>query len=115
MFKYDLNSVLDDAKKDAFVHHGSVGGGLAGIVIAEWRQAPGQPVYPVRATPEMMQLSRDEHDLIAEMIRVQLAAEQSQFQKQKVAASATPIGSRTTTARPRADRSLTSLRSGRNG
>jgi hypothetical protein len=95
---------------------GALAAGLAGIVIAgQWRQAPGQPVYPVRATPEMMQLSRDEHDLIAEMIKAQLAAERGQFQKQKVAASATPVASRTTTARPRADRTLSSLRSGRNG
>jgi len=82
---------------------GALAAGLAGIVIAgQWRQPPRQPVYPVRATPEMMQLSRDEHDLIAEMIEAQLAGERSQFQKQKVAASATPIGSRTTIARPRA-------------
>jgi hypothetical protein len=31
--------------------------------------------YPVPATPEMMQLVRDEHDLIADMIKAQLAAE----------------------------------------
>ena len=42
-------------------------------------------VITARATPEMMQLSRDEHDLIAEMIKAQLAAERSQFQKQKLA------------------------------
>jgi hypothetical protein len=90
-------------KRMLLIATGALAAGLAGIVIAgQWRPAPRPPVYPVRATPEMMQVSRDEHDLIAEMIKAQLAAERSQFQKQKVAASATPIASKTTTARPRA-------------
>ena len=90
--------------------------GLAGIVMAgPLRQAPKQPVYPVPATPEMMQLSRDEHDLIAEMIKAQLAAERSQLPKKRVAGSTNPIVSGTTTARSRADRTLSSLRGGRNG
>ncbi len=95
---------------------GVLAAGLTGIVIAgHGRQAPRQPVTQSAPRPEMMQLSRDEHDLIAEMIKAQLAAERSQSQKQKVAASAIHTGSKTTTARPRADHVPSSLRSGRDG
>jgi hypothetical protein len=104
------------SKRMLLLSAGVLATGLAGIVMAgQPRQAPKQSVYPVHATPEMMQLSRDEHDLIAEMIRAQLAAERSQFPKQRAAGSATPIASGTTTARRRADRTLSSLRGGRNG
>ena len=48
-------------------------------------------------------------------IKAQLAAEQSQLPKQRVAGSTHPIVSGTTTARSRADRTLSSLRGGRNG
>ena len=40
-----------------------------------------QTYYPVRAAPEITQLPRDEHDLIAEMIKAQLVAERSQLEK----------------------------------
>jgi len=95
---------------------GALAAGLVGIgmIAGQWRQAP-KPIYPVRAAPEITQPPRDEHDLIAEMIKTQLVAERSQFEKQKLAASATPVRSKPTTARPRVDRALSSLRSGRNG
>jgi hypothetical protein len=68
---------------------GALAAGLTGVVIAgQWKQAPGQPVYQVRVTPETTQLPRDEHDQIAEIIEAQLASERPQFQKRKVAASA---------------------------
>jgi hypothetical protein len=94
---------------------GVLAAGLTSIVMAgQWGQAPKQ-VYPVHATPEMTQPSRDEHDLIAEMIKAQLAAERGRLPKQRVAGSATPIVSGTTTARRRADRTLSSSHGGRNG
>jgi hypothetical protein len=95
---------------------GGLAAGLVGIgmIAGQWKQAP-KPVYPVRAAPEITQLPRDEHDLIAEMIKTQFVAERSQYEKQKLAASATPVRSKPTTARPRVDRALSSLRSGRNG
>ena len=37
------------------------------------------PAFPVPATPEMMQLVRDEHDLVADMIKAQLAAERDRL------------------------------------
>ena len=95
---------------------GALAAGLVGIgmIAGQWRQAP-KPIYPVRAAPEITPVPRDEHDLIAEMIKAQLVAERSQFEKQKLAASATPVRSKPTTARPRVDHALSSLRSGRNG
>ncbi len=95
---------------------GALATGLVGIVMVagQWRQAP-KPIYTVRAAPEITQLSRDDHDLIAEMIKAQLVAERNQSEKQKLAASATPVRNKPTTARPRVDRALSSLRSGRNG
>ena len=40
-----------------------------------------------------MQLLRDEHDLVAEMIRGQLAAERDRYKEQRTAVS-TPLNSR---------------------
>jgi hypothetical protein len=95
---------------------GALAAGLVGIVmiVGQWRQAP-KPIYTVRAAPEITRLSRDDPDLIAEMIKAQLVAERSQSERQKVAASATPASSKPTTARPRVDRAQSSLRSGKNG
>jgi hypothetical protein len=95
---------------------GTLAAGLVGVVmiVGHWRQAP-KPIYTAHAAPEITQLSRDEHDLIAEMIKAQLVPERSQSEKQKLAASATPVRSKATTARPRVDRALSSLRSGRSG
>ena len=54
---------------------GLVAAGLTGFVMAsQWGHAAETPAYPVRATPEMMQLVRDEHDLVADMIKAQYAA-----------------------------------------
>ena len=40
--------------------------------------------------PEMMQLVRDEHDLVADMIKAQLVAERDRYAEQRTAISATP-------------------------
>ena len=43
--------------------------GLTGFVMpSQWGYAAEPAANPARATPEMMQLLRDEHDLVAEMI-----------------------------------------------
>jgi hypothetical protein len=76
---------------------GVLAAGFAGIVVAgHGRQAARHPLIQSAPRPEITQLSRDERDLIAEMINKQLTAERSQFQKQKVAASATRTGNKTT-------------------
>ena len=70
---------------------GLVAVGLTGFVMAsQWGYAAEPPAYPVPASPEMMQLVRDEHDLVADMIKVQLAAERDRYAEQRTAISATP-------------------------
>ena len=70
---------------------GLVAAGLTGFVMAsQWGYAAEPPTYPVPATPEMMQLVRDEHDLVADMIKAQLAAERDRYAEQRTAISATP-------------------------
>ena len=61
--------------------------GLTGFVMAnQWGYAAEPPAYPVPATPEMMQLLRDEHDLVAE-IPGQLAAERDRYKEPRTAIS----------------------------
>ena len=70
---------------------GLVAVGLTGFVMAsQWGYAAERPAYPVPATPEMMQLVRDEHNLVADMIKAQLAAERDRYAEQRTAISATP-------------------------
>ena len=70
--------------------------GLTGFVMAsKWGYAAEPPAYPVPATPEMMQLVRDEHDLVADMVRTQLAAERDRYAEQRteITPSAVDTGS----------------------
>ena len=70
---------------------GLVAAGLTGFVMAsQWGYAAEPPAYPVPATAEMMQLVRDEHDLVGDMIRAQLAAERDRYAEQGTAITATP-------------------------
>jgi hypothetical protein len=70
---------------------GLVAVGLTGFVMAsQWGYAAEPPAYPVPASPEMMQLVRDEHDLVADMTKAQLAAERDRYAEQRTAISATP-------------------------
>ena len=85
---------------------GLVAVGLTGFVMAsQWGYAAEPPAYPVPATPEMMQLVRDEHDLVADMIKAQLAAERDRYAEQRTAITGTPsvIG---TDSAPRAPSSV---------
>ena len=70
---------------------GLVAVGLTGFVMAsQWGYAAEPPAYPVPATPEMMQLVRDEHNLVADMIKAQLVAERDRYAEQRTAISANP-------------------------
>jgi hypothetical protein len=70
---------------------GLVAAGLTGFVMAsQWGHAAEPAAYPVRATPEMMQLVRDEHDLVADMIKAQYAAERDRYAEQRTAITAMP-------------------------
>ena len=75
-----------------FLTLGLVAVGLTGFVMAsQWGHAAEPPAYPIRATPEMMQLLRDEHDLVADMIKAQLAAERDRYAEQRTAITAIPV------------------------
>ena len=79
------------AKKKRLLSAGLLAVALIGFVMAsQWGYAAEPPAYPVPATPEMMQLLRDEHDLVAEMIRAQLAAEGDRYKEQRTAVSTIP-------------------------
>jgi hypothetical protein len=68
--------------------------GSTGFVMAsQWGHAAEPPAYPVRATSESMQLLRDEHDLVAEMIKGQLAAERDRYREQRTAVNAASAAS----------------------
>jgi hypothetical protein len=96
------------AKTKRLLSAGLVAVGLTGFVMAsQWGYAAEPPAYPVPATPEMMQLLRDEHDLVAEMIRGQLAAERDRYKEQRTAVS--------TASNPRqGERALSTVRGRRN-
>jgi hypothetical protein len=80
-----------------FLTLGLVAVALIGFVMAsQWGYAAEPPTYPVPATPEMMQLVRDEHDLVADMIKAQLAAERDRYAEQRTAITATPSAVGTT-------------------
>jgi len=88
-----------------FLTLGPVAVGLTGFVMAsQWGYA-AEPAYPVPATPEMMQLVRDEHDLVADMIKAQLAAERDRYAEQRTAITATPSAVGAASA-PRASSSM---------
>jgi hypothetical protein len=65
-------------------------GFTAFVMASQWGYAAEPPAYPVPATPEMMQLVRDEHDLVASMVRAQLAAERDRYAEPRTAISAAP-------------------------
>jgi hypothetical protein len=71
---------------------GLVAVGLTGCVMAsQWGYAAEPPAYPVPATPEMMQIVRDEHDLVADMIKAQVAAERNRYAEQRTAITPSAI------------------------
>jgi hypothetical protein len=79
------------AKTKRLLTVGRVAIALTGFVMAsQWGYAAEPSAYPARATPEMMQLVRDEHNLVADMIKAQLAAERDRYAEQRTAISATP-------------------------
>jgi hypothetical protein len=69
----------------AFAHGGTGRIGLTGFVMAsQWGYAAEPPAYPVP------QIVRDEHDLVADMIKAQLAVERDRYAEQRTAIGVTP-------------------------
>jgi hypothetical protein len=95
-------------KRKRLLTAGLLAVGLIGFVMAsQWGYAAEPPAYPVATTPEMMQLLRDEHDLVAEMIRGQLAAERDRYKEPRMPISTASV------PRP-GDRATSSVRPRRN-
>jgi hypothetical protein len=79
------------AKTKRLLSAGLLAVGLTGYVMpSQWGYAAEPAANPVHATPEMMQLLRDERVLVAEMIRGQLAAERERYKEQRTAVSTAP-------------------------
>jgi hypothetical protein len=57
----------------------------ASVMASQW----GYAAEPVPVTSEMMQLVHDEHDLVAEMVRAQLAEERERYKEPRTAINAT--------------------------
>jgi hypothetical protein len=56
---------------------------LSGFLInGQWGHAAEPPAYPTPASLEMMQLLSDEHGLIADMVKAQLATEREGLSRQ---------------------------------
>jgi hypothetical protein len=76
---------------------------LSGFLLnCQWGHAAEPPV--AQATPaslEMMQLLRDEHGLIAEMVKAQLATERSDLMRPSAVRSADPTEQRRPSGRSR--------------
>jgi hypothetical protein len=88
------------AKRSGLLSAGLLAVALTGFVLAsQWGHAAEPPAYPVRASSESMQLLRDEHDLIAEMIKGQLAAERERYKELRTAINAPAVGA-TSVSRP---------------
>jgi hypothetical protein len=83
---------------------------IAFVTASQWGYAAEPPAHSAPATPEMMQLVRDEHELVADMIKAQLAAERDRYAERRTAISASP-GAVGTASVPRA---LSSVRGRRN-
>jgi hypothetical protein len=65
--------------------------GVSGFAVAtQWGHAAERANQSGPATAEMMLLLRDEHELVGQMIRAQLAAERDRYEEQRTAVVATP-------------------------
>jgi hypothetical protein len=74
---------------------GLLASGLGGVLmICQWGHAAEPPTSPVPASLEMMQLLRDEHGLVANMVKVQLATERGELHSQRAASAGpdAPVG-----------------------
>jgi len=103
------------SKRTRLLSAGLLAGSLTMFLMAnQWGHAAEPPAYPVPATPEMMQLLRDEHDLVADMIKGQLAAERDRYAEQR-RVSVAPNAVKRASAQPQSDRiGASSLRGRRN-
>ena len=62
---------------------------LTAVAASVMASQSGYAAEPVPVTSEMMQLVHDEHDLVAEMVRAQLAEERERYKEPRTAINAT--------------------------
>jgi hypothetical protein len=65
-------------------------GGTGFAMATQWGHAAERPDQSVPATAEMMSLMREEHELVAQMIRAQLAVERDIYEEQRTAVDTRP-------------------------
>jgi hypothetical protein len=77
---------------------------LSGFLInGQWGHAAEPPAYPAPASLEMMRLLSDEHGLVADMVKAQLAAERKDFSRHTTVSSTDLDPALTATDRPYGD------------
>ena len=57
------------------------------LINGQWGHAAEPPAYPSPASLEMMQLLSDEHGLVADMVKAQLAAERTELTRPRTVSS----------------------------
>jgi hypothetical protein len=88
---------------------GILGSGLSAVLmICQWGYAAEPPAYPVPASLEMMQLLRDEHGLVTDMVKAQLATERKDLPRRRTVSSTDLDPASNAIVRPQGDgRSVT--------
>jgi hypothetical protein len=87
---------------------------LSGVLMnGQWGHAAVPPASPTPASLEMMQLLRDEHGLVADMVKAQLATETKDLPRQRTVSSTDLDPALPATARPLSDRRSVTARSRR--
>ena len=93
---------------------GLLASSLSGFLLnGLWGPAAEPSPYPTPASLEMMQLLSDEHGLVADMVKAQLATERKDFPRQRTVSSTDLNSASTATARPQGDRRSPTARSRR--
>ena len=87
---------------------------LSGFLMnGQWGHAAEPPAFPTSASLEMMQLLSEEHALVADMVKAQLATERKDLSRQTTVSSTDLDPASTATARPEHDRRSSAARSRR--
>ena len=78
---------------------------LSGFLMnSQWGHASDPSAHPTPASLEMMQLVSDEHGLVADMVKAQLANERTELPRQTTVSSADLDPASMATAQPHGDR-----------
>jgi len=87
---------------------------LSGFLMnGQWGHAAEPPTFPTPASLEMMQLLSEEHALVADMVKAQLATERKDLSRQTTVSSTDLDSASTASARSERDRRSSAARSRR--